>query len=224
MREMDRSSALPFWNFSTLLMVVLGICFAIQQIVFVHMGKPYDAYLALSGYGMKSGHLWELFTYQFLHSAHSFPSGLLHLLINLIGLWFMGRTVEARLGSKRFLLLYFGAILAGGLLQGGFALAGYWVPESHESVAAFLRDRFGGPFVGATVGLCGVFAVFCLLNEAASLLWIALALAVILVIALVLIPTEPGLAHLAHLGGLLAGMAFLKLAKGRDGTTGAEAR
>jgi membrane associated rhomboid family serine protease len=205
-------------------MGVMGVWFGIQQVVFIHLGKTYDAYLALSGYGMKSGHVWELFTYQFLHSAYSLPVGLLHLLINFVGLWFLGRAVEARLGGKRFLLLYLGAVLAGGLLQGGFALSGYVVPESYETAAAFLRDRFGGPFAGASVGLCGVLAVFCRLNQAVILLRVALALAVIFSLVPVFIPSDPGLAHLAHLGGLLAGLAFFKLAKGRGMGTGAEAR
>ena len=216
-----------FWSASTFLMMGLVVCFAIQQIVIVYHEKPYDAYLALSGYGMKSGHLWELFTYQFFHS------GPVHLLINLVGLWFLGRPVEACLGSRRFLLLYLGASLTGAILQGTVALAGFLLPESLESVAAFLRDRFGGPVVGSSVGLCGVFAVFCRLNREKRirlffllpirpepLLWVALGIAVLFLI----IPSDPYLAHLAHLGGLLAGMAFIKLGKLSHGPREVEAR
>jgi membrane associated rhomboid family serine protease len=192
-------------------MIGLSVCFAVQQIVIVHKEKPYDAYLALSGYGMKSGHLWELLTYQCLHR------GPLHWLLNLAGLWFLGRAVEHRLGAKKFLGLYLGAVLAGAVLQSLPALAGYVLPEALESVAGFLRERFGDMMAGSSVGLCGVLAVFCRLKASAPLwrcsrfpiqanhlLGFALSLAVLLV----LVPTDPRLAHVAHLGGLLAGLAF----------------
>ena len=44
---------------------------------------------------------WTLFTYMFLHA------GFMHLLFNMIGLFFFGPRLEARLGSKGFLGLYF---------------------------------------------------------------------------------------------------------------------
>jgi membrane associated rhomboid family serine protease len=195
-------------------MALLAACFAVQQIVIVHLGKPFDAYLALSGYGMKSCHLWELFTYQFLHL------GWIQFLLNLAGLWLVGRPLEAGLGRRRFLYVYLGAVLAGGVLQGAVALAGFLLPESQEPLAAFLRDRFGGPVVGASVGLCGVVAAFCLREPKAKIglgfcppiqarhcFWAALGLGLVLVI----VPTDPSLAHLAHLGGLLAIASVIRL-------------
>lgn len=231
---MNEKSRWP--SLSLLLMAGLAACFTVQQIVIVHFEKPYDAYLALSGYGMKSGHLWELLTYQCFHQGsnlappdfaapwewviyQAFHQGWAHLAVNLLGLWFLARTVEGRLGPKRFLYLYLGAVLAGAVLQGAVALAGFWLPESLESLAASLRDRFGGPVAGASVGLCGVLTVWCLAEptrtvrlfgvipiKAAPLWGIALSVAVVLVI----FRTDPSLAHLAHLGGLAFGLAFLQ--------------
>ena len=43
---------------------------------------------------------WSLITYMFLHA------GLMHLIFNMIGLYFFGPRLEDRLGGKRFLLLY----------------------------------------------------------------------------------------------------------------------
>jgi membrane associated rhomboid family serine protease len=193
-------------------MLVLVLCFAMQEVVVVHLGKPYDAYLALSGYGMKSGHLWELFTCQLLHC------GPIHLLVNLAGLWFLGRVVEHQLGSRRFLWLCLGASLAGALLQGGVALTGFLLPESLESIAGFVRDRFGGPLCGSSIGLGAMLAGFCLANpernlgerfgvrvKARHLWWAALGVAVLLI----LVPTNPDLAHVAHLGAMLAARTLL---------------
>ena len=211
----------PRW-FSLLLMIGLTLCFAAQQVVVAHLGKPYDAYVALSGYGMKSGHFWEVFTYQFLHR------GVIHFLLNLAGLWFLGRAVEGRLGTRRFIRLYFGAILTGGIVQGLMALAGYLLPKSLDAAGSFLRDRFGGPAVGSSVGLCAIWTVFCLLEPGRKLrllfllpvktvhLWRAsLAVSILLVILLIVRPPDPmstdrDLAHLAHLVGLLTGLLFIR--------------
>ncbi len=229
MPDKDSPSSASFWSLSTLLMIVLAACFAIQQIVLVYLEKPYDAYLALSGYGMKEGHVWELFTYQFFHSGQVLYLSLAHLLINLLGLWFLGRAVETRLGHQRFLLLYLGSSLVGAMLQGAVALAGFLLPESLEAVAGNFRDRFGGPVAGASVGLCGVFVVWCLLEperkvklfflvpiKAALLVWVAFGIAVLLVVLSgrpdpARVAHNPDLALLAHLGGLLAGVGFGKL-------------
>ena len=167
---------------------------------------------------MKSGHFLEVITYQFLHSFRSLFSGLVHLFCNLLGLWFLGRKVESSLGVRRFLCVYFGAVVAGAVVQGGVALAGFMLPESMESVAGFVRDRYGDSVAGSSVGLCGVFAAYCRLQsqeETRLLLWIPVNRAILLAIAfgiavlLAVIPTDPRLSHLAHLSGLVAGLILV---------------
>jgi membrane associated rhomboid family serine protease len=202
----------PFWCATTLWILVLLACFALQQVVVVHMGKPYDAYIALSGYGMKSWHLWELLTCNLLHC------GWLHLLVNLVGFWFLGRALETRIGWRRLLGFCLVASVTGGLLQGGVAASGFLLPESMETTASFVRERFGGPVYGASISLGAVFAALCLMKpgggkgpsrflglNAAYLFWPTLGIALLLVI----VPTNPDLPHLAHLGAILAGAAMI---------------
>ena len=202
---------------SFLLMLLFSISFVAQQVLIVP--KSYHAYLFLSGYGMKSGQLWELFTCQFFHSNHSLVLGITHLLVNLAGLWFLGRTVETHWGSGRFLLLYFGAGLAGALAQGAFAVAGFLLPESQATAADFLIARFGES-VGSSIGLCGVFAVFCQWRRDTTfrllwllplrgryLLWLAFGCSALLL----LVPSDPSLAHMGHFVGLLTGLVFFRL-------------
>jgi membrane associated rhomboid family serine protease len=198
-------------SFSVALMVGLTASFAVQQAVIVRKG--YEIYLASSGYGVKSWHLWEFVTYQVLHT------GLAQLIVNLLGLWFLGRAAEAHLGGRRFLLVYFGAGAVGAMLQGGVALAGFVLPESIESVAAFLRDRCGGMYAGSSVGLLGVLAACCwskpepelpLLSrfpiKLAAWWWFALALAIGFTAFSFLHRTETrfDLAYFAHLAHLPA--------------------
>jgi membrane associated rhomboid family serine protease len=44
--------------------------------------------------------VWQFLTYQFVHA------GLLHLLVNMLGLWFAGNVLERIMGVRRFVLLY----------------------------------------------------------------------------------------------------------------------
>ena len=53
--------------------------------------------------------LWRLVTYQFLHG------GVLHILLNMLGLFFLGPTLERYWGSRKFLIFYLSCGVAGGL-------------------------------------------------------------------------------------------------------------
>src|SRR5579864_3576420 len=57
------------------------------------------------------GRPWTIITYMFLHGS------IMHILFNMLGLYFFGPRVEQRLGSNRFLWLYFLSGIAGALLH-----------------------------------------------------------------------------------------------------------
>lgn len=69
---------------------------------FVAMGAVYTPLLS-------QGEWWRIFTAQFLHW------GALHLTFNMMGLWILGRTVEAMIGFWRYIILYL-ICGAGGML------------------------------------------------------------------------------------------------------------
>jgi membrane associated rhomboid family serine protease len=193
------------WSACVVLMLAITVAFALQQVNRVYIHAPADEYLALTTDGLRNGFLWQLLTFQFLHA------GLWHLFCNLIGLWFFGRPVEARLGPKRFLLLYFGSGVAGGLLQ---------------SLMAFTFPAyFGSSVYGASAGVFGVLAAFCMMEpESQILIYFILPirakylLMAVTAIALffTVVPAGGGVAHAAHLGGILAGVAWVKLGLHRD--------
>jgi len=189
------------WSATVVLMIAVVVCFALQQIgaVYFHRGGWIMDYLALSTDGLRQGRIWQLITFQFLHA------GLLHLIGNLIGLWFLGRFIEERLGSRAFLKVYFLAGICGGALQ---ALLGW-----------FFRDYFGAPTLGASAGVFGLLAAFALMEpegvilaffflpiKAKYFLWISAGIAAFFT----LVPTPGGYAHAAHLGGILAGVAYMR--------------
>jgi membrane associated rhomboid family serine protease len=196
MRENPHRSA---WSATVILMFAVAICFALQEIAAFHFGFPVGKYLALSAEGLRHGRVWQLLTFQFLHV------GLLHLAGNMLGLWFFGRVVEERLGTSQFWKLYFLCGVAGGALQAGLGLL--W------------PKYFGAETFGASAGVLGLLAAFALLEPEATILiffilpikaryilWIELSIAALFTI----VPTDPVVAHAAHLGGILAAIAFLR--------------
>lgn len=60
---------------------------------------------------------WQIITHMFMHG------GVTHILFNMFALWMFGTPVEQRLGSKKFLFVYFSAGLGAALFQLGYY---YW--------------------------------------------------------------------------------------------------
>lgn len=190
------------WSATVILIVAIVVCFAVQCIalVYANQGRWILDYLALSTPGLKRGFIWQLFTFQFLHA------GFWHLVWNGLGLWFFGKPVEERLGTTSFMKLYFLAGVAGGLFQ---AAAGWIAPRYYGEIPTF----------GASAGICGLISAFALLDPGAEIrvmcvlpvkarpfLWVSGGIAAFFT----LVPMGDGYAHAAHLGGFLAGVAYLR--------------
>jgi membrane associated rhomboid family serine protease len=181
-------------------MIALVVCFALQNICWAYFSKSFVRdYLELSLGGLRKGFVWQVFTFQFLHG------GLFHLLFNLLGVWFFGRVVEHRLGTRGFLQLYFLAGIAGGLFQVSYD----WITRTPLEISV----------VGASAGVLALLAAFALLEPNAQILimfvlpvraryilWAELAISAFFVI----VPTSPGIAHAAHLGGILTAIAYMR--------------
>ena len=77
---------------------------------FLQIGaRPQDmSQWALSGDALARGWWWTLITHMFLHA------NLLHLMVNILALWFIGPEVEFTLGRARYLVLYILSGIAGG--------------------------------------------------------------------------------------------------------------
>jgi membrane associated rhomboid family serine protease len=190
----------PRRSASVILMIVITVAFALQQINAVYLNLPVNQYLALSRWGISQGFIWQPLTFQFLHG------GLTHLFFNLLGIWFFGRFVEERLGPARMLRIYFTCGVLGGLL--------------HTTLAFLLPQFFGATaVVGASAGVCGLLAAFAMLEPAGEIL-VFFVLPVraqhFLIASLsiagffTVVPSDPLIAHAAHLGGLLGGIAYIR--------------
>jgi membrane associated rhomboid family serine protease len=187
--------------------IILVVVFALQCINDVYVQAPVEYWLGLTSMCFARGWVWQLITFQFLHA------GLWHIACNLIVFWWAGRFVENVLGKQRFLVALFSCGAVGGILQ--------------ELLMILFPGHFGGLVVGASAGVAGLFAIFALLERnsevrlyfvlpvrALTLLW---AFGIIsLFFTLVPTPREMTVAHAAHLGGMLAGIAWVKLGWHRD--------
>src|SRR5262249_2382193 len=76
-------------------------------------GDP-GGFLHLSPALVWEGQVWRLLTYGFVHSVQEM-NGILQLVFNMMILWFFGRALEDRHGSREFVVFYVLSILLGGL-------------------------------------------------------------------------------------------------------------
>lgn len=159
---------------------------------------PLGSY-AVSEFGVEVGFRpWQLLTSAFLHGSP------LHLMLNMLALFSFGRDIERALGSRRYLTLYFAAVLAAGLVQ--------------LVVASAAVEPY--PTVGASGGTFGVLLAFGMLfpNRMVMLLfppvpmpaWLLVTIFGIVELANGVLGTQSGIAHFAHLGGMVGAWVVLR--------------
>ena len=171
--------------------------FVVQGVVGMVRPVFADEYLALSRYGIASGYIWQFVTYMFLHA------GVIHLLANMLVIYFAGRHVEAIIGPKNLLLLYF----AGGFLGGFAQLATTASPIVGASAAGFaVLIAFTTILPELTINVLLFFVVPIRLR--AKYLGYG---AVIVSVFFVVFPPADNIGHLAHLVGCIVGWGFVKL-------------
>lgn len=159
------------------------------------LGSYLDPELGVVGF-----RVWQLVTSAFLHG------NLAHLALNMFGLYSFGGEVERALGSRRYLLLYFAAVLAAALVQ--LAVVSSAVGERPY------------PTVGASGGVFGVLLAFGMLfpHRMVMLLfppvpmpaWLLVTLFAAIELTNGVFNTHSGVAHFAHLGGMVGAWLLLR--------------
>ena len=146
---------------------------------------------------------WQLVTYAFLHG------GLAHIFFNMLGLYMFGSEVERLFGSRFYAAYYFGCVVSAALC--------------HLAVNAWMGVP-PYPTVGASGGVYGLLLAFGVYfpHRQVLLLFSPVPLParvfVILFAALELVfgvtGTAAGVAHFAHLGGMLGGWLMIQFRRG----------
>ncbi len=146
---------------------------------------------------------YQIATHMFMHADFG------HLLMNMLGIFFLGPQLESNLGSKRFLLLYVLSGLAGAL--------GWFAAEFYE-----LRhyDRASAQVVwGASGAVFGVLAAFGAMFPHQRLMlifppipmkaWVLVAVLAVFELTSGISGRMTGIAHYAHLAGGLMGFLMV---------------
>ncbi len=141
---------------------------------------------------------WQLITSAFLHG------GFAHIALNMFALVSFGSMVEGAVGSRRFAALYLASVLAAGLVQ-------LWVVTASEGGAV--------PTVGASGGVFGVLLAFAWLFPHAKVMllfppipmkaWVLVAIYTVIELSSGIFGRAQGVAHFAHLGGMLGAIATM---------------
>jgi membrane associated rhomboid family serine protease len=146
--------------------------------------------------------VWQLVTYMFLHG------GPWHIIINMLMLWMIGCEIERYWGAKQFLLYYFICGIGAGVCQTVIQILFF---NPHASVIGAS---------GAVYGLLMAFGI--LFSDRMITLLILFILPVhimakylvmimaVLSLLLGVFGDDSGVAHFAHLGGMLVGFVYLK--------------
>ena len=164
-------------------------------------------YLGLSVPGVLGYHLWfELITYMFTHGS------IMHLVLNMLCLFFFGVSVERSVGSSEFLLLYFLC----GIIGGALSLAVYYFTGSYHSI-----------LIGASGAVSSVLLVYATLfpRSIISIWGIIPVPAPLLIIAYIVIEivsqifSTSNVAHFAHLIGFFVAWLYLVVRMGLNPIT-----
>jgi membrane associated rhomboid family serine protease len=206
----------PYLSFTVALLVANAIVFVVECLLSSNPTRlaPDNSffynYFALSLEGLEHGYVWQLLTYQFMHS------GLLHIVLNCWAIYVFGRVMEEVLGTGKYLALYFSSGVIGGLVQMLGALA--W------------PGHFGTAVVGASAAALGLVAAFATLYpeeeltlllffvlpvtlRAKYLLWgtaILSSLCILFPDSWLVVLMGGNIAYAAHLGGILTGVIFIR--------------
>ena len=144
--------------------------------------------------------LWQPFTYMFLHSTSSFG----HILFNMLALWMIGTELERTWGTRFFVKYYF--------------VTGVGAAATSLLLSMFSDTVYYSVTVGASGAIYGLLLAFAMYFPNRMLILFIfpvparIAVAILGAIAFLSSINGPGggVAHSAHLGGLVAGYLYLK--------------
>jgi len=157
--------------------------------------------------GQSYFHVWQIVTYAFLHST----GNLTHLLFNMLGLWMFGAEIERYVGPRRLATCYFASVVTAALTQ-------IIVPPMLGATPA--------PTIGASGGVFGLLLAYALMfpnRKVVPLIppipmpaWLFATLYAGVELFLGVTGSLSGVAHFAHLGGMIgSGLTVMQWRRAR---------
>jgi membrane associated rhomboid family serine protease len=147
---------------------------------------------------------WQIVTYSFLHG------GFFHLFFNMLALYMFGSDIERIFGQRRYLVYYASAVLTAAFAQ---------------LAVSTLAGSPDYPTIGASGGVFGILLAFALYFPRRIIMliippipmpaWLFVILYGLIELYLGVTGTQQGVAHFAHLGGMLGGFLTIQYWRGR---------
>lgn len=168
---------------------IFGISSHVRSYLLLLMETPV---LAMHGF------VWQFVTYMFMHA------NVMHLLGNMLILWFFAPRLEYRWGTREFLRFYFIVGIGAGVFH---------------ALVAYATGRVDSPLLGASGALYGVMLAYALYYpEETVLLYLVVPIKIKYLMVLLGIMTfmlsiggdRGSISHVTHLGGLLVAFVYLK--------------
>lgn len=203
-------------------LLIINIVMFLITLVVGQMGIDLTSLLGLHFFKASNFHLYQLITYMFMHG------GFMHILMNMFMLWMFGMVIENVWGPKKFFFFYIVCGIGAGLCQ-ELAQYGQYIIED---LASYQNVNIGGQVipmedylnqmttVGASGAIYAVLLAFGMLfpNERMFIIPIPIPIkakwliagSVALELFSALGSPGDGVAHVAHLGGMLFGFVLIK--------------
>ena len=185
------------------LILINVVCFVLQQFSLdfqtTEQVQPFTEFMQLDAQAVLNGQVWRLLTHAFMHAS------VMHILFNMLFLWWFGTDVEDLYGPVEFLTFYLTAAIVAGL----------------AFVAAWKAGLGNSPFAVGASGAIMAVVVVCACHYPTRVIWVfGLVPMPIWLFVLFAVgkdwmtfatraPTTTGVS--AHLGGAIFGYAYYKL-------------
>lgn len=193
-------------------LIIINVLVFMAMALIPSVRETLIGYLGLFNAESPFFHSYQVVTYMFLHGGFD------HVFFNMFALWMFGRTLEYELGPSRFLTYFLACGIGAALLQLGVG----WLEYQHA------LTKFGPmgaqallmiPTVGASGAVFGLLLAFGLMHPNAMIVllippipmkakWFVI-LYGLLELFLGMSGRQPGVAHFAHVGGMLWGFLLL---------------
>jgi len=212
-------------------LLVINILAYIASWVLQRSGVDLNALLGLHFFMASDFHVYQFLTYMFLHGSFT------HILFNMFALWMFGSVIERVWGPQKFLFYYIVCGVGAGIVQELVQYGSYMA----QGLAAYQYVNMGGAqismdsyinmwtTIGASGAVYGILLAFGMIfpNERLFIIpfpfpikakWLIVGYVVIELFSAMSGPGD-GVAHMAHLGGMLFGFLLIRYWRKHPGSS-----
>ncbi len=196
-------------------LLIINLLVFLASLILPSRGIDMDGFLGLHFFMASSFHIWQPLTYMFMHATFW------HLFFNMFALWMFGRIIEQVLGPRRFLTFYLVCGLGAAFMQEVVQYIEYCVSDFSEYPDALVSQYLNlWTTVGASGAIYGILLAFGMIFPDQRIFIIPIPVPIkakyfvagyaIIELLSAMLNKGDGVAHMAHLGGMLFAFFMLR--------------